>query len=284
MENNKHYLEAIENYGFSTEDAEKLIQVVLKYKENKSASGLFDELPEDAKRTVEGLMINAVDDNGHRMTRNQSVRFLLDNFINDASFNEAVDEYQREMKSAMNETNTAMSRIVAEELDSMFDKIEEYKTEDPELAEKLENIRTVFSECKTFKRQYDIITPKNIKKFKKRLFRWDSECFYFDKKVNVTSVKIPSISNLGDIINVHTNGEYDSEVIGIFLISVIESCIHLELSLEDENYINIWYVYKLIEQLYTLQFKIAHEDMTNKEYVDFIANLCGVLDKIKTMT
>lgn len=282
MAEQKHYLEVFENYGISNENAEQLMNVLLKYKSSGSAKGLYEELPEDAKRTVDGISTNAIDNKGNRMTKRQATKFLLDNFINDADFNEAVDEYQREITNTMNETNTAMSRIVAEELDSMFDKIEEYRTEDPELADKLEHIRAVFDDCKTFKRQYQYINSGYIKKFKKRLMRWDSECFYFNKKVNKTDVKIPDITNLGDIINVHLNGEYPAEVIGIFLMTLIESCVHLEMDLTNENYINVWYCYKLIEQLYSLQFKVSTDFMNTKNYIDLIDNLRKVLDKIKS--
>lgn len=196
IEQESDYKEALKEYNISDDDTKKLFEIIMEYKKSNSFEGLYDKLPDNIKTLANGFRnINNV-----RISKDNAAKILIDSFINDAKLNKALDEFNEEMSNAFAGTAEEYKNIMNEYIENLYKDIDKIEVEDPEKAQTLKNIKKAFEDANKFTKELEYVNHTSAKKLKKALKSYDSECFYFNRKVNTTDITLPDIRSLLPII------------------------------------------------------------------------------------
>jgi hypothetical protein len=257
-ENKDNFKDILSSYGVSDEDIAKMIDVIESYKAGKISSGLYNKLPDSFKQMCDGIASNTFKTDVYGSSRkniaamrNSVAKMLVENFIHDAKFAKAVDDYNVEMSGIISEMNEKYDDMLGNAIDEVFNKIEEIKVENPEKAERVLSIKNAFDSALTFERQIDFATRTSYKKFNKWLNRYEDETFYFNKKVNSNSlgVKFQNIEELLPIIKLALP-QYDEDNIKQFIILISKTIG----SFDNNELYEVAYTYRMISAIYKYKF------------------------------
>ena len=258
--------EAFAEYDVTDDEATKLIELIGKYKNNDKIN-YYDELPDKFKVLADGLRANA----GADVSKNNAAKFLLSTFINDAKMAQAIEEYNTEMGNLFNESNTEFSAIMKGSIDEIFSHIDDIRSEDPEKAKKIEGIKKSFEDAPKFDIQLEFINSLTKKKLDKFYTRYESACFYFNKRFN-NDIKVPNIKRIVNVIS-RALPKYTTEQIEKFTLVLIRSCY----TLDPDNIVDMSYVYRMVSNILAYEFT---DDYTTDDAVELFNNISKCIDAI----
>lgn len=278
-EGRKDYLDAFSPYNINDEDAVKLLEIISDFKAGKK-DNIYNRLPDEIKKIADG-MAKSPDARQAKVSKEWAASFLISNFISDAKLNKALDEFNEEMNEAVASMNKEYGLIFNEAIDEIFSQLETIRAEDPERAASIEAVKKAFEDAVSFERQLEYVehlTPKKLNKYHggKRL---SNDVFYFNKKVNVTEIRVPDIGELPAIIKMHLP-EYGEDEIMKFVSILVKTTTILPLE-GLENLGNLAYVYKMIDNIYNYKYS---GDAESETYKTIFGNIAKVLDKIKSLS
>ena len=186
--------------------------------------------------------------------RNTIAKMLVDSFINDAKISAAVDEFNEDMSSAIDEMNSEYDNMMGDAIDNVFNKIEEIRSENPDQAKRIESVKNAFDSATTFEKQLEFAKRTSPNKFNKFLTRYKDDVFYFNKRVNnnTVGVKVYNIEELVPIIK-SALPQYTEEDIKKFIICI---CKTVE---NTDNLAGIAYEYRMVASIYKYKFVTIDE-------------------------
>lgn len=255
-ENN--HREVLKNYDITYEEATDVISLINSYKANESIN-YYDKLPKKLKSIADGIRDISIR-SGAPMSKDTAAKSLLKEFMNDAEFNSVVSAFQSELSDTINDMNIGYSKLFSDAFDDVFSRIDEIQTTNPEQAEKIREVKAAFDRSNSFDIQKSFAQKTSAHKFDKLLIRrYDSCVFCFNKRVNVTDVKIPDIRELIPII--HNNlPQYTIDEIKKFIITICETISGMDF---ENNVADLAYIYKLINNIYVYKFLQEQTEESN---------------------
>lgn len=277
-ETEEDYRSAVSFYDLTDNEVTEFIKLMDDFRKNKDMTGAFDRLPATLQRTALALGSIAKEEVGHRVSKDNCAKLLLNEFIHDAKYEKLMNDYQQEMQDTIKEMNEGYANIINEAFDDTFAKIDQIKAEDPEKAEIIQKVKKAFDTATTFERQKEYLKKFNGKKLGKLADRMVGETIYFNKKVNKesTGVVVPDINELWDVIRMTSIGlgkAYDNLTISKFIVLICKSCEKLDV---EANIYDLAYVYKMIDSIY--RYKFAPLDENGEKIFN---NIFEVLDLIQ---
>lgn len=273
------WVNSASNYGIFREDAIALIPIMQKYNKDKSIK-VFDDLPESIKTIARSIALNN-STKRNRMSKESAAKLLLDTFILDVSMDEIVDEYNREILNITSETSESLHKSIDESYQEMFDKIDEIRKTDPDMADRIKLIKDSFEDAESFKRQSDYVNYLSKKKLEKWTLKFKDECSYFNKKVNTfDSIRVPDISELVDIIKLYLP-QFSENDIKKFIVVISRSTLYYENALDMTKIENVAYIYRLIDSIY--RYKNSTPAVIDETAQNLFTRLSIVISKIKNL-
>lgn len=251
-ENEEDIKSVLDAYGLDDTTMVALLKIIEEYKAGNQSS-LYSRLPKALQDMINGILITETNGNVNpkqiNTMRNTIAKMLVDDFINDAKISAAVDDFNSEMASAINEMNTEYDSLVGDAIDAYFNKIEEIRATDPEQASRIESIKDAFDSASTFSKQLEFAKRTSNNKFNKFLNRYSDDVFYFNKKVNNNSfgIKVNNIEEIVPVIKIALP-QYTEEDIKKFVICICRTVGNIdELS-------EMAYQYRMISSIYKYKF------------------------------
>lgn len=251
-ENEKDIKDVLDPYDLTEEDMIKMLKVIDDYKANPKMS-LYLNLPTKMQEMVNGIIMTETHGNINPKElpsyRNSIAKMLIDDFINDAKISAAVDDFNTEMYSAINDMNAEYDNMIGDAIDSVFNRIEEIRVEDPAQAERIESVKDAFDSATTFERQLEFAKHTSPNKFNKFLNRYKDDVYYFNKKVNsnTVGVKVNDIEEIVPIIKLALP-QYTEEDIKKFVICICRTVKNID------DLAEIAYQYRMITSIYKYKF------------------------------
>lgn len=252
-ETKKDIQEVLSEYDLDDESIIQMLKIIDEYKAGNKSS-LYLKLPKKIQNMVDGLIASEIDDKSITMKelaryRNSTATMLIDSFISDAKISAAVDDFNSEMSSTIDEMNSEYDNMIGDAVDSVFNRIEEIRAEDPEQAKRIESIKSAFDSATTFEKQLEFAKHISANKFNKFLTRYKDDVYYFNKRVNNNSigVKVYDIDIIVPVIK-YALPQYSEDDIKKFIICI---CRTIE-NIDDLN--GIAYEYRMINSIYKYKF------------------------------
>lgn len=239
-------------YDLDDESTIQMLKLIDEYKSGQQSS-LYSRLPKKMQEMVNGILLTETQGNVNpkQITpmRNTIAKMLIDDFINDAKISAAVDDFNSEMSSAINEMNTEYDNMLGDAIDNVFNKIEEIRLENPEQAERIESVKDAFDNATTFEKQLNFAKHTAYNKFNKFLMRFKDDVYYFNKKVNNNTfgVKVTNIEEIIPIIKVALP-QYTEEDIKKFVICICRTIENID------ELAGIAYEYRMVASIYKYKF------------------------------
>lgn len=272
-EDKNDYIEALESYGITDNDAEILFDMIMRYKNGEDAADLYEIAPATFKQTVEQIICMTKATTNKKVSKKSVTKDLLENFINDAKFSKAIDEYQQDISDTMIGMNKDFELLYKETMDEAFNNIEKIREENPEYAEKLEKFDSIFKDAESFQKQLDYLDRINNKKLMKFVNNYEGECGYFNKKVNTTTIKVPDIHRVYNVVRKAFSGFTDLQI-KAFVVVIIKTSYNLDMNNLDE----LAYIFRLVSSITSYDFitVIDEETLSN----NLFTNIKKVIQKI----
>lgn len=244
--------EVLDSYDLDDESTIQMLKVIDEYKAGNQSS-LYSRLPKKMQEMVNGIVLTEVQGNISPKQimpmRNSVSKMLIDSFISDAKISAAVDDFNTEMSSTIDEMNAEYDNMLGDAIDSVFNKIEEIRAENPDQADKIESVKNAFDSASTFQRQLEFAKHTSPNKFNKYLNRYKDDVFYFNKKVNSNTVGV-KVNNIEEIVPVIKLAlpQYTEEDIKKFVICICRTVGDISTLAE------ISYEYRMISSIYKYKF------------------------------
>lgn len=275
-ETKRNYLDVFKAYDINDDDALKLMQMIDQYKNGKTTN-LYDNLPIAIQKIADGLRMEAA--GVMKTSKDSAAKILLDNIINDAKFAKAIDEYQAEMSDLLLESDINFKKIIEGSINEVFDNIDKIREENPDVADKIVQIREAFNDAASFRRLYEYLDKVKMKQFLKNVERFNYQCDYFDRKtINKFDVRVPRISQATEILH-SLLSDYDLKEIKKFITLLIMSI--QQTSMDDV--VDVAYVYRLVGNICIYNFANAISLFKeNQEAVKYFAVIEDLIKKINS--
>ena len=269
------YKEILKEYNITNEDAANLFKVILDYKNDGIVEGLYNKLPQSAKKIADSFVIVGKAESV-KVSKDNAAKTIIESFITDAKFSRSVDEFNEEMNKLTINTNKEYRLIMNEYIEELYKDIDNIRTEDPEKAETLERIKKSFDDAGKFTKELEYLNHTSAKKLKKTVQNsYDSECFYFNKKVNTTDIKLPDIRGLYPIIKKALPGFTELQI-KEFIITICKASYNLDVK---NNIEDLAYIYKSIENIFAFR-AIDVADFESDFAKEVFGNVSVVIKKI----
>ena len=267
------------NMGISEDDALALAKVALEYRADKTIK-VYDKMPDGVKKYIATIQmnINRPTNRSNKISKENAAKFFIDSFLNDAELQMALEEFNTQLNDAYTSMDSEISKLFSDAYEEEFAKIDEYRDEDPEKADRIEKIKNAFDEAKPpFQKLLDWIEPRHRKiLFKRAEFRFTDETFYFNKLVNVTDVRVPNIRDLLEVIKAYMPDKTDIEV-KRFIVAV---CRHV-MDYDFTDLGNVAYIYRFVDNIY--KYKFLSTAVDDDESKALFGAISAVIDKINSL-
>lgn len=263
-------------YGISKEAFNDLLPLLYKYNKTKDMPK-YNDLPDSVKPMVSSLG-KLMPGKGRKAAREFALKYLFDSFINDASMNEILDKYNKEIYESMNQTTKEIHDMFNESYDDLFSKIDEIRKTDPERADRIQSIKDAFESAYSLDKVIEYVDHISKKDIEKLASRFSGEATYFNKKVNTfENIYIPDISELPKVIKLYLP-QYSELDILCFLVVVIKSTAY---ELDMSKIENVAYVYRMIDSIY--RYKNITPALDDVEADKIFGRVSIVINKIKNL-
>lgn len=268
----KDIKEVLNDYGISDEESVVMLKLIEEYKDGNT-NRLYNRLPDTFKNMVNGILYSEskiISPKNINAMRNSIAKMIIDEFINSAEFTAVVNEYNTEMESVINDMNEEYNNLISGAIDSVFNKIDDIKKENPEQANRIESIKNAFDNAKTFSDQLDFASRISSNKLNKWLNRYSDSILYFNNRVNKNSfgIKINNIEEIVPIIKAALP-QYTEDDVKKFVICIIKTM------KDPEELEGIAYTYRMISNIYKYKFTAI-----DKEGEIIFGNISKVIDAI----
>lgn len=262
--------EVLSTYGITEEESTNMIELIEKYK-NHVNMDYYTLLPESFKAIADGFKEYGGPD-GKKISRNQAAMLLLDELIHDSQFNNAMENFQKEISDVVYDMNVEYNKLFTDAFNETFAKIDELKVTDPEQAEKIIAVKQAFEDSTKYDRQKEYLNSLSKKKLSKLLSHYDTQVSFFNKYINVTEVKVPDVGELLPVIQKNLP-EYSADDIKLFILAICKTCYDLDF---ENNVADMAYTYKLISSIYMYKFT---ENVGEEEFLLF-RRIADVIDSL----
>lgn len=274
-ETEANYKDTFKEYGITDEDSIELLKIIMQYKKDGISQGLYSKLPQTVKNLADGLVIVGKGES-MKVSKDNAAKVLIDSFINDAKFSKSIDDFDEEMNSLVMSTSKEYKMLMNEYIEEMYKDIDKIRVEDPEKAQTLENIKKAFEDAAKYTKELeylDHISAKKLKKITQNSF--DSECFYFNKKVNTTEITLPNIQDVYPIIK-KALPNFTELQIKEFIVIMCKASYNLDVINKIED---LAYIYRAVENIFTFRV-IDMADFESDFAKEVFGNVSVVIKKI----
>lgn len=267
-------------FGLTDEDMMQFLNVIKRYM-NKEKFSVFNELPRKLQELCKGLcMANGVKPTRANMS-SIAKNILIKEFIDNQKIGETFDEFEKELKETLD--IPTMNDMYAESLlESMTVKLEENakKIEDtnPEGAEKLRKVSSVYKETYTFNRLIEAVEYIGNKRlFKKLVKKYDTEIENFNAILSKCTIfKMPDVTSIHGILLRKFNEDESTSSFTTYDVILFEMAIYLtQLNYDLNDIFDAEWVYYTIRNIINLDFSVPGKS----EFNDMLYN--NIKDTIK---
>lgn len=274
-EGENDYKDAFKEYGISDEDSIELLKIIMQYKNDGKSEGLYDKVPQSVKNLADGLVVVGKGESV-KVSKDNATKVLIDSFINDAKFSKSIDEFNEEMNDLYIKTSEEYKYLMNEYIEGLYKDIDKIRVEDPEKAETLERIKLAFDNAGKFTRELEYLNHTSAKKLKKAVQNsYDNECFYFNKKVNATDIKLPDIREMYPIIKKALPGFTELQI-KEFIVTICKASYNLDVVNRIED---LAYIYRSVENIFAFRV-IEMADFESDFAKEIFGNVSVVIKKI----
>ena len=260
------------NYGLDDDAALKLYKTINEYR-NGVKKDYYSELPQTFQNIANGLRKFSLQQ-GHPISKNDAAMLVLKDMLEDAQLERAMNDIQREQDQLIAEMSTEYGKIFNDTYEEIFNSIDEIEAKDPEEAEKIRKVKQAFDDANSMERLKEFVKTTNINKLRKKADnRFDDEVYYFNKKVNVTDVKIPDVGALVDVIH-RWLPERSITAIKRLVIAI---ALHIDEIDVDKDVLQLAYVFRLMTNIYSFSF------LSGEEQLESATELFRKLDEVMTI-
>lgn len=265
--------EILDTYNLSKEEAENVLKLIDAYR-NHEVRDYYSGLPQSFKEVADGFR-DIAKRQGEKMSKQSAATFFLDQIIHDSAFAGAMNTLQSDLNKINLEMNKEYNKIFTDAFEDVFKNIDQIESENPEKAKQIREIKQAFEDSATYEKQLEYAKNIGANKLTKLAKRLDNEALYFNKKVNVTDVKVPDVRELVAIIN-NNLPEYDVEIVRKFVVILCKTLVDIDAA---NDIVGLAYLYKSINNIFIYKFIDSPED--NEAATLLFGNIAKVLDCIK---
>lgn len=259
------------NIILNDRDLDKTIEIMGQYYKDRTIR-LYDILPKSVKNGINQICRNLFGI-GFKNNINRDVvaqdffEHTIRNMGCELSLMELSDDTILQAKEMRDNFNAMYSDI--------FNSIEDIRTEDPERAALIERVKVAFAEAEGFSRQINYMNndiPKNVRRY---YMHFNSEITEFNKKVNVTPVRIHDINQVYNFLRNQLPREFTTDELKGFIVLICRSTMNLDFS----DIVNVAYVYRLLDNIMKYHL-IPDESLSNMldNVKDVIIQLRGFMN------
>lgn len=263
-------------FGASDEDMIEFLNVVKRFKSGEKFS-IYNALPNSFKKVVQTVTISQGGDRKHFNT--VAREFLVDQFIQNEEMNNAFDSFNKELEGLYDEI-PSMADMYADTLyeamtTDIYKKVEAVQESNPELAEKLIKISTVFRDTYEFSSIKEFISSKKycsrVAKTRKK-DKFDDEMKDFNFLLSKNNLfKWPDVTAIKDILIRKLGVRYTSQI-EVFMLNLYYSRLGIDLN----DVYEAEYTYYIIRNIIALDFAEG-ESKFNKILIGNLNNLMNYI-------
>lgn len=273
-ETENDYRETFKEYGISDEDSIEFLKVIMQYKNDCKSEGLYNRVPQSVKNLADGLVVVGKNESV-KVSKDNATKVLINSFINDAKFAKSINDFNEEMNNLYIKTSEEYKYLMNEYIEGLYKDIDRIRVEDPNKAETLEKIKKAFEDASKFTKELEYLDHTSAKKLKKAVQNsYDNECFYFNKKVNATDIKLPDIREMYPIIKKALPGFTELQI-KEFIVTICKASYNLNVNNIDE----LAYIYRAIENIFAFRL-IDIADFESDFAKEIFGNVSVVIKKI----
>ena len=150
-----------------------------------------------------------------------------------------------------------MLNMSDENFQQVFEKIDEIREENPEIAEQVLSIKEAFDRAKSFNTQLEYLKNDSLRNVKRYKQHFIGDISWYNKWVNQTDIPIPIIDPIMSIIQAKFKNRFTTDEYKSFVVLLIRSVKDLQINRLN----NLAYVHKLTDSILRLRYKfISSED------------------------
>ena len=263
--------EAFNKYKISLndKDLDKTIQLMGEFYKDRTLR-LYDALPKSVQTAIDkickGMWGMGIREN---FNRDNLAQGLFENVINNMGCELALMQLSDETVVKAKDMRDRFNKMYSD----IFNSIDEIREEDPERAELIANIKKTFEEAESFSRQIEFMKndiPKNVRRY---YMHFNATCYEFNKKVNVTPVKMHNIDHVYAFLRKRLGRDYTTDEIKAFVTLLCRSTMNLDF----DNIVNVAYVYRLLDNI--LKHNLAPDDTLDT----LLKNVQDVIIKMRAL-
>lgn len=265
----------VENeYGLDDESMGKIISLMQEYKAGNT-SNLYSRMPLKIKIAIDKIVsVSEVPFDRLLAYKNAVAKDILSSFMNDEEMQESIDQFNQDMMRVINDMNLEYDTMISDAIDSVFDKIDDIRKENPDRADMIQTIKDAFDAAGKFEREYEYAANHSPNKINKLLRRYEDSVRYFNTRVNnnTAGVKVVDINLLVPVIK-KALPSYKEDGIKKFICIIIKTMGNTDMLNE------ISYIYRTIGCIYKYNFIDIDE-----EGEKIFNNISKVIDAIPILT
>ena len=189
------------------------------------------------------------------MSKDRAAEELLKSFINDAKFDNAMNQYSSDISELMTSSNKDFQELINGSINEVFAKIDEIEKANPDRAEEIRGIKKAFDEANNL-----ILGFHSKKKIDKLYKRYEYEFTCFEKKFdnNPFNINMPKLGELVECIRRGVKNDNRTAIIK-FLLNVLLNLYNKQ----PDNIIDVAYTYRLLANLQMIEYT-DDEEYKNK--------------------
>ena len=153
-EGENNYRDLFKEYGISDDDSVALFKIIMQYKNDGIAKGLYNKLPPTVKNLADGLIVVGKTESA-KVSKDNAAKILIDSFIGDAKFSASIDEFNEEMNNLLISSTEEYKSLMNGYIESIYKDIDKIRAEDPEKAEALSKIKQAFEDAEVYAKELE---------------------------------------------------------------------------------------------------------------------------------
>lgn len=228
----------------------ELIELLRKYYSNRTIK-LYENLPKRLAHHVDNFILSRKEFKG--LDKESVASSILISIIN----NSAYDVSMEKIKYVAKQHRTRMLNMSDENFQQVFEKIDQIREENPEIAEQVLSIKEAFDKAKSFNIQLEYLKNDSLRNVKRYKQHFIGDISWYNKWVNQTDIPIPIIDPIMSIIQAKFKNRFTTDEYKSFVVLLIRSVKDLQINRLN----NLAYVHKLTDSILRLRYKfISSED------------------------
>lgn len=269
-EDEKEYNSIFDQYDLTDEETTNMLTLLSDFKAKKKIDYATVVLPKAIEEVIKGFTKQVMIESGKHAdaAREFSIEFVLNEFIKDAKYNTALNEFSKEMNETMISMNIGINDMIAEETQKILDP---ESATNPEVKAKIEKLNALYAKAASYELVSAMVDSTNHRLIKKR--RYKDECWRLSKMTSNTKLKMPDLEPMADII---------VRLAGIEELIAERFCCAMMFSfngMDFDDIFDIAYIYKCVSNITNYAFidKLSDTDEHGKAV---FANITTIANKL----